>query len=180
MRRAGVRLAPPLLTLPLHVLVTAQLPARAVSPMAQERGEVQTRGGDRVSNVPDRNNAPTTDDIGLSRKQIHEARRMVNGEPGRQLGHHDDAVTLAALARERHQPELHRAPAWRLHDRCRGDGCSARATQGPSRGRWRHGSAQNLTPPPRIAGAFLWSGFGESAYGAPTATRKRKSPLAFA
>ena len=40
---------------------------------AQERGEVQRPGGDRVSNVPDRNNAPTITDLGLTRKQVHEA-----------------------------------------------------------------------------------------------------------
>jgi hypothetical protein len=42
---------------------------------AQERGEVQRAGGDRVSKVPDRNNAPpTTADLGLTRKQVHKAR----------------------------------------------------------------------------------------------------------
>lgn len=40
---------------------------------AQERGEVQKPGGDRVSNVPGGNNAPTVTDIGLSRKDIHDA-----------------------------------------------------------------------------------------------------------
>lgn len=47
---------------------------------AQERGEVQKPGGDRVSNVPDRNNAPTVADIGLSRKEIHEARALRDAE----------------------------------------------------------------------------------------------------
>lgn len=47
---------------------------------AQERGEVQKPGGDRVSNVPDRNIAPTVSDIGLSRKEIHEARQVRDAE----------------------------------------------------------------------------------------------------
>ena len=52
---------------------------------AQERGEVQTVGGDRVSNVPKQNNAPTASEIGLSRKDIHEARIIrdaENADPG--------------------------------------------------------------------------------------------------
>jgi len=47
---------------------------------AQERGEVQTAGGDRVSNVPKQNNAPTTSDLGISRKDIHEAREIRDAE----------------------------------------------------------------------------------------------------
>ncbi len=47
---------------------------------AQERGEVQRPGGDRVSNVPERNNAPTVADLGLTRKQIHEARQIRDAE----------------------------------------------------------------------------------------------------
>ncbi len=43
---------------------------------AQRRGEVQKRGGDRVSNVPGRNNAPKVEDIGLSRKQVFESRQV--------------------------------------------------------------------------------------------------------
>lgn len=41
---------------------------------AQERGEVQKPGGDRKSiNVLKQNNDPTVTDIGLTRKQVHEA-----------------------------------------------------------------------------------------------------------
>ena len=47
---------------------------------AQERGEVATHGGNRVSNVPDRNDAPTAADLGLSRKDIHEARQIRDAE----------------------------------------------------------------------------------------------------
>lgn len=47
---------------------------------AQDRGEVQKPGGDRVSNVPGRNNAPTVSDLGLSRKDIHEARLVRDAE----------------------------------------------------------------------------------------------------
>lgn len=43
---------------------------------AQEQGDVQSPGGNRVSNVPERNNAPTVEDLGLTRKQIHEARKI--------------------------------------------------------------------------------------------------------
>jgi hypothetical protein len=41
---------------------------------AQERGEVQKAGGARNFNVPKKNNEPTAADIGLTRKEIHEAR----------------------------------------------------------------------------------------------------------
>lgn len=42
---------------------------------AQERGEVRT-----VGNVPEQNNTPTTADIGISRKEIHEARIIRDAE----------------------------------------------------------------------------------------------------
>lgn len=61
---------------------------------AQERGEVQKPGGDRVSNVPKQNNAPTVADLGISRKDIHEARQIRDAEkvdPG--------ISTLGAMAR---------------------------------------------------------------------------------
>jgi hypothetical protein len=48
---------------------------------AQERGEVQSPGGDRMSKVPDRNNAPATvAQLGLSRKEIHEDRKLRDAE----------------------------------------------------------------------------------------------------
>lgn len=47
---------------------------------AQERGDVQKPGGDRMSNVPDGNNAPTVDEIGLTRKEIHDARLIRDAE----------------------------------------------------------------------------------------------------
>lgn len=40
----------------------------------QERGELRTKGGDYTSNVPKQNLAPTANDVGLTRKQVHEAR----------------------------------------------------------------------------------------------------------
>lgn len=43
---------------------------------AQARGEVAKHGGDRSSKVPVGNVAPTAAEIGLSRKQIFEARRI--------------------------------------------------------------------------------------------------------
>jgi hypothetical protein len=48
---------------------------------AQAHGEVQKTGGDRTSsNIPDKNNAPTVKDIGLTSKQIHEARDVRDAE----------------------------------------------------------------------------------------------------
>lgn len=52
---------------------------------AQERGEVRKRGGDNTSKVINENFAPTVADIGLTKKQIHEARIIrdaENAEPG--------------------------------------------------------------------------------------------------
>jgi hypothetical protein len=48
--------------------------------LAQERGEVQNPGGDRVSKVSKQNNAATVADIGLTRKEIHEARQIRDAE----------------------------------------------------------------------------------------------------
>jgi hypothetical protein len=45
---------------------------------AQERGEVATVG--KPVNVPDGNNKPTATDIGLKRKDIHEAREIRDAE----------------------------------------------------------------------------------------------------
>jgi uncharacterized protein YjiS (DUF1127 family) len=42
---------------------------------ALERGEVRS-----VGNVPSQNNTPTVQDIGLSRKDIHEARQIRDAE----------------------------------------------------------------------------------------------------
>jgi hypothetical protein len=47
---------------------------------AQERGEVKANGGDRVSTVSKQNSAPSASDLGLSRKDIHEARIIRNVE----------------------------------------------------------------------------------------------------
>jgi hypothetical protein len=48
---------------------------------AQARGEVQKPGGDHTSsNVLKQNNAPTVEDIGLTRKQVHEARNVRDAE----------------------------------------------------------------------------------------------------
>ncbi|WP_412507303.1 hypothetical protein [Roseovarius sp. SYSU LYC5161] len=47
---------------------------------AQARGEVQRAGGDRTSIVAGHNNAPTTDDLGLRRDQIFEARQLRDAE----------------------------------------------------------------------------------------------------
>lgn len=44
---------------------------------AQERGEVRT-----VGNVPEQNNTPTAADIGIPRKEIHEARLIRDAERG--------------------------------------------------------------------------------------------------
>lgn len=47
---------------------------------AQERGEVKANGGDRVSTVSKQNSAPAAADLGISRKQIHEAREIRDAE----------------------------------------------------------------------------------------------------
>ena len=44
------------------------------------RGEVQEAGGDRTSKVSMQNNAATAADVGLSRKEIHEARAIRDAE----------------------------------------------------------------------------------------------------
>jgi ribosomal protein S19E (S16A) len=46
---------------------------------AQERGEVQKHGGQGKRDVP-KENIPTVKDIGLTRKQIHEAREIRDAE----------------------------------------------------------------------------------------------------
>jgi hypothetical protein len=46
---------------------------------AQERGEV-ARNGDNRTSVPKQNSKPTAKDIGLSRKDIHEARIIRDAE----------------------------------------------------------------------------------------------------
>lgn len=47
---------------------------------AQERGEVADHGGARHFKVPVGNVEPTVADIGLTRKDIHEARQIRNAE----------------------------------------------------------------------------------------------------
>jgi hypothetical protein len=47
---------------------------------AQERGEVQRHGGQGKRDVPIQNIPPTVDDIGLDRKQVHEARKVRDAE----------------------------------------------------------------------------------------------------
>jgi hypothetical protein len=47
---------------------------------AQERGEVQKAGGDRKTIIPKKNNDPTVIDIGLTSKQVHEARQIRDAE----------------------------------------------------------------------------------------------------
>lgn len=45
---------------------------------AQERGEIASAG--KPANVPDGNNKPTVEDVGLTRKQIHDARQVRDAE----------------------------------------------------------------------------------------------------
>lgn len=48
---------------------------------AQERGEIQKPGGDRKTIVPEQNNdAAKVEESGLTRKQVHDARRVRNAE----------------------------------------------------------------------------------------------------
>lgn len=48
---------------------------------AQERGEV-ARIGDNLPSVPGRNAKPTAADVGLSRKEVHDAREVRNAGTG--------------------------------------------------------------------------------------------------
>lgn len=47
---------------------------------AQQRGEVRTQGDGRPISVPDGNTSATVTDLGLTRKQVHEARQLRNAE----------------------------------------------------------------------------------------------------
>lgn len=47
---------------------------------AQERGEVQRHGGQGKRDVPGGNIPPTVTDLGLTRKQVHEARQIRDAE----------------------------------------------------------------------------------------------------
>lgn len=47
---------------------------------AQERGEVKSNGGDRVSTVAKQNSAPSAVNVGMSRHDIHEARVIRDAE----------------------------------------------------------------------------------------------------
>lgn len=47
---------------------------------AQQSGEIQRHGGDRVSKVSVENLAPTVSDLGLTRKEVHDARQLRDAE----------------------------------------------------------------------------------------------------
>lgn len=47
---------------------------------AQQSGEIQRHGGDRVSKVSAENLAPTVADLGLTRKEVHDARQLRDAE----------------------------------------------------------------------------------------------------
>ena len=47
---------------------------------AQQRGEIQRHGGDRVSKVSVEKLAPTVADLGLSKKEVHDARHLRDAE----------------------------------------------------------------------------------------------------
>lgn len=47
---------------------------------AQQSGEIQRHGGDRVSKVSAENLAPTVADLGLTRKEVHDARLIRDAE----------------------------------------------------------------------------------------------------
>ncbi len=66
----------------LLIETTAQCRLADEYDAAQNRGEVQKPGGDRKSiNVPIENNdIQTVEDIGLTRKQVHEARAVRDAE----------------------------------------------------------------------------------------------------
>ena len=58
---------------------------------AQQRGEIQRHGGDRVSKVSTENLAPTVSDLGLTRKEVHDARVIRDAE------HQEPGIVRRAL-----------------------------------------------------------------------------------
>lgn len=89
---------------------------------AQERGEVQSHGGDK-SNVS-QGNVATAADIGLSRKDIHEARKLRDAEAERPglvqqaidaMVERGEEPTRARLKSEiiaKPKPKMQREPLW--------------------------------------------------------------------
>ena len=76
---------------------------------AQQRGDIQRHGGDRLSKVSDENLAPTVSDLGLTRKEVHEARLLRDAEaaePGLIRRTLDEAI---AAGREPNRAALRRA-----------------------------------------------------------------------
>lgn len=100
---------------------------------AQERGEVKANGGDRVSTVTKQNSAPSASEIGLSRKDIHEAREVRDAEeaePGIVRRTLDDAIdagqeptrakvkrAVKAKSKRKRHPRPDRGPTDTQHDR---------------------------------------------------------------
>ena len=95
---------------------------------AQERGEIEGHGGERgnqyVAKVPDENVA-TTSDIGLTRKEVHEARQLRDAEaaePGivrRAVEHRVDAgqePTKAAIREAVRERVASDQPVWSPDD----------------------------------------------------------------
>ena len=81
---------------------------------AQKRGEIQRHGGDRCSKVSSENLAPTVADLGLTRKEVHEARLLRDAEaadPGLTRRTLDEAI---AAGREPNRAELRRAAEQKL------------------------------------------------------------------
>jgi hypothetical protein len=76
---------------------------------AQLRGDIQRHGGDRSSKVSGENLAPTVSDLGLTRKEVHEARLLRDAEaaePGLIRRTLDEAI---AAGREPNRAVLRRA-----------------------------------------------------------------------
>lgn len=64
----------------MHPRARAEMRLAEEHDAAQDRGEVQKAGGDRTSIVSQGNNAPTASDLGIARKDIHEARQLRDAE----------------------------------------------------------------------------------------------------
>lgn len=109
---------------------------------AQDRGEVPKAGGDRVSKVSKQNNAATTADIGISRKDIHEARIIRDAER---------AGGRAWSAPRQSRPARRRPPRALLQNfRQNAPVDSARAARGTDLGTVRHVAMQRGAPQPDI------------------------------
>jgi len=99
------KVGPAELNIPPKEIHEARLPCHAdladEYDAAQDRGEVATQGGDRVSKLPDEKFAP--DEIGLTHKEIHEARQIRDAD---RADEYDDAQDRGEVATSGQRPSV--------------------------------------------------------------------------